>query len=427
MPRGAAALLLGALASSSLGCHARLDDSLSSPRSQRRIEVVTWWDRIGKADPLGALVREHHRGDPGAVVIHSGADLSALTRRNLYNRMLRGDPPDVFEASAGLDLLQWVRFNRRDARESKLLPLDDLMAGTPDWRSKLLPAVRDLVTLDGKLYGVPSNVHRTNELFFNRKVLRQYGLEEPRSLEDLSKIGERLRGTGVPLLALGGRDPWSLAPLVFECLLVAREGAGTYLDYFAGKLKADDPRVVRTLEASLGLLSFVGERDAELTWLQAVEQVVEGRAAMTIMGDWARLAFTAHGSKPGVDFDEVAFPGTEGIFVFASDVFALPSAAENPAGARRLLATIASLDGQRALSELSGVLPARLDVPPSGSAPDLDPKYDLLRTGQLVPALSGLVPAGFAADLASALVEMAKQRDVEPAVQTLRSRYALLR
>jgi glucose/mannose transport system substrate-binding protein len=418
---------VGALAVSSLGCKARPADSLSSPRSQRRIEVVTWWDRIGDADPLGALVREHHRGDPGAVVIHSDADLSASTRRYLYNRMLRGDPPDVFEANAGRDLLQWVRFNGRDAHESKLLPLDDLMAGIPDWRRKLPPAVLELVTQDGKLYGVPSNVHRTNELFFNRKVLRQYGIDEPRSLEDLAKIGERLRGTGVPLLALGGRDPWSLAPFVFECLLVAREGAATYLDYFAGRLRADDPRVVRTLEASLGLLAFVGEHDAEQTWLQAVEQVVEGRAAMTIMGDWARLVFTAHGSKPGVDFDEVAFPGTEGIFVFASDVFALPAAAENAAGARRLLTTVASLEGQRAVSEVTGVLPARLDVPPAGNAPDLDAKYDLLRTGQLVPALSGLVSAGFAADLTSALVEMAKQRDVEPAIQTLRSRYALLR
>lgn len=427
-------LVCVAIASAAWGCHGRTNQGQSLPRSQRRIEVVTWWERIGEADPLGALIREHHRVDPGAVVIHSSTDPWALTRRNLQNRMVRGDPPDLLEANAGLDLLQWVRFNGRDARDSKLLPLDELVAGAPDWRSKLPPAVLQLVTengkKDGKLYAIPANVHRTNEIFFNREVLQQYGIPEPRSLDDLTKMGERLRGTGVPLLAVAGRDSStasSLSSIVFECLLVAREGAGTYLDYFGGRLKADDPRVVRTLEASLALLSFVGPHDGALTWLQAVEKVVEGRAAMTIMGDGARLAFTAHGMKPGQDFGEVAFPGTDGVFVFASDVFALPAAAENVAGARRLLATIASAEGQGAISEVSGVLPARLDIPPSGKAPDLDAKYDLLRTGQLVPALPGLVPARFAADLASALVEMAKQRDIEPAVQTLRSRYALLR
>jgi glucose/mannose transport system substrate-binding protein len=397
------------------------------PRAGRPIEVVTWWERMGDRDALGALTREYRRLDPRGVVIHANTDLSPLTRRSLRGRMLRDDPPDLFQANAGSDLLQWVRFNGMDARESKLLPLDDLGPGATGWRSQLPPAVLEGVTHDGKVYGVPSNLHRTNELFVNRKVLQKYGLEEPKTLDDLAKMGERLRGTGVPLLALGSRDPWTLSSIAFECLLVAREGAGTYREYFSGKLAPDDPRVVRTLDAALALLSLADARRDELTWLQATEQVIEGRAAMTIMGDWARLAFTAHGLEPGKDFGEVPFPGTAGVFVFTSDVFAVPAAAKHPNDARRLLATIASTEGQRAISDASGVLPARVDVAPTAADPAAVAKRDLLRTGPLVPALSGMVPGVFAGDLASALVEMVRERDVEVVVHTLRSRYALLK
>jgi glucose/mannose transport system substrate-binding protein len=420
------AFLLLAVVGFSASCSGPDERARPPASTQRPVEVATWWDRIGDGDQLGALTRAHHRLDPGAVVIHANTDLSALTRRNLRNRLLHDDPPDILQAYAGPDLLQWVRFNGLDARESKLLPLDDL-AGAPTWRSKVPAAIAELVTFDGRAYGVPANVHRTNELFFNRKVLERYHLGEPTSLDDLSRMGERLRGTGVPLLALPGRDPWVLSSIVFECMLVAREGVATYRDYFAGKLAPDDPRVIRTLNASLDLLSFAeGSRD-ELTWLQATERVVDGRAAMTIMGDWARLAFTTRGLKPGTDFGEVSFPGTAGVFVFSADVFALPAAAKNPVGARRLLATIASAEGQRAISEASGVLPARDDVPLPGPDPDLEAKANLLRGGALVPALSGLVPGVFAGDLSNALAEMLRRRDVEPAVHTLRSRYALLK
>jgi glucose/mannose transport system substrate-binding protein len=185
--------------------------------------------------------------------------------------------------------------------------------------------------------------------------------------------------------------------------------------------------VIHTLEASLELFRFVDARRDELTWLQAAEQVIEGRAAMTVTGDWARPAFTARGLRPGVDYGEVAFPGTEAVFVFTSDVFALPAAAKNQLGARRLLATIASAEGQRAIGEAGGVLPARLDVTPSSADPALQAKDRLLRTGPLVPALSGLLPPTVAGDLANALVEMMRRRDIEPVVETLRSRYALLK
>jgi glucose/mannose transport system substrate-binding protein len=436
MIRRGAVAGLALLAAASCGPH-RSGSSPASPgeglgadrslQTERPIEVFSWWERVGDADALGVLTREHARRYPDDLIINAGTGLSGQARKTLRSRLLHNEPPDTFQANAGRDLLQWVLMNGMDTRESKLLPLDDLVPGAADWRRVMPAAVLAQVTADGKIYGVPANVHRLNTVFYNRKVLEKHGLAEPRSVEELRAMGRKLRGSGVALLALGSREPWTISLLVFECLLVAREGPETYRQYFEGRLKADDPRVLATLEASLGLLEFANPDHDDLSWLQAVDLVVRGEAAMIVMGDWARVAFNARGLKLGVDYGEIAFPGTDGAFVFTSDAFSLPAAAKNPTGARHLLATLGSADGQRAINAARGALSARLDAVPPDADPVLVAKHALLERGPLVLALSGMVPRSFEDDLATALAEMLSQHDVEPAVHALRSRYALLR
>jgi len=405
----------------------RADGAGEPPEGGRPIEMFSWWERVGDADALGALMREHRRRYPGDFIINASTGLSGLARKTLRHRMQRNEPPDTFQANVGRDLMQWVLLNGMDARESKLLPLDDVIEGAAEWRRVIPPTVMAQVTQDGKIYGVPANVHRLNSIFYNRKIFEKYGLAEPRSVDDLRALAAKLRGSGVSLLALGSREPWTLSLVVFECLLVAREGPDFYRKYFEGSLEADDPRILRTLEASLSLLELANPDHDKLSWLQAVDLVVRGQAAFTVMGDWARVAFNARGMQLGVDYGELPFPGSGGVFVFTSDAFSLPAAAKNPVGARHLLATIGSAEGQRTVNAAKGALSARLDALPPGADDVMKAKHALLRTGPLVLALSGMVPHIFEDDVAAALAEMLATRDVEPVVHALRSRYTLLR
>ncbi len=116
---------------------------------------------------------------------------------------------------------------------------------------------------------------------------------------------------------------------------------------------------------------------------------MRGRAAMTVMGDWARVSFNAHGLQIDRDYGEWAFPGTASTFVFTSDTFPLPRHAKNKRGAERLLRTIGSVGGQQAMNEAKGSLSARADVLPPGD-PILREKHRLLQKGPLVLALSGI-------------------------------------
>lgn len=195
---------------------------------------------------------------------------------------------------------------------------------------------------------MPANVHRVNEIFFNPSVLREAGVNAPERVEDLFALGEALARRGIPLLAIGSKDPWTLSVLILESLLIAQHGPDFYESYFSGQLAPDDPRLEQTLSTALRLLQYANPDRGNLRWEQAAEMVFNGRAAMTVMGDWARTLFDS-ASDVEARYREMTFPGTEAVFVFACNAFLLPIGAKNEAGARRLLESIASVQGQAAI------------------------------------------------------------------------------
>ena len=56
-------------------------------------------------------------------------------------------------------------------------------------------------------------------------------------------------------------------------------------------------------------------------WNLASAMVIEGKAGMQFMGDWAKGEFLKAGKKPGTDFVCIRFPGTQGAVTFNSDQF----------------------------------------------------------------------------------------------------------
>lgn len=432
---GLLALSLSSLACSQRDATKSVDSAavaapMGNPGANTRgipIELFSWWARVGESDALGALMRVHNKRVPQDTMINASAELSGLARKTLTERMHKGEPPDTFQANIGYDLDQWVIVNGLDARESRLLPLDDeLPSEVADWRAHMPKILLGLLSYDGKMYGVPTNVHRINSVFYNKRIFEKYGLDEPKNVADFDRLAQRLEGSQVPLFAVGSREPWTLALLVFECLLPAEQGPQFYQDFLHGGYKADDPRVVSVLRKSLHLLKFANADHRQLSWLQALDLVARGHAAMTVMGDWARVSFNARGLKLGIDYDEMAFPQTSGTLVFTSDAFSLPRGSKNREGAKRLLATMGSLEGQVAMNTAKSALAARTDAEPADDA-QLAYKHRLLSQGSLVLALSGIVPPRFAEDIGQALAESVKEDDIEPALLTLRSRYALLR
>src|SRR5699024_2935621 len=79
------------------------------------------------------------------------------------------NPPDTFQAHAGAELTDYINAGQiKDL--SDLYEKWDLKKAFPDSLLKRL-------TVDGKIYSVPSNIHRANVVWANPKVMKSAGVD----------------------------------------------------------------------------------------------------------------------------------------------------------------------------------------------------------------------------------------------------------
>jgi glucose/mannose transport system substrate-binding protein len=385
--------------------------------------VLSWWSRHGEDDALRALLGVYGRARPyRPAITRTTFDGAARARSELSARMLHGTPPDTFQALAGRPLLSWVK---RTTPEEGMDPVDFLF-GSEGWERAFPPEVLDLVTHRGRRYAVPLNIHRTNSLFYNCRVLEEHGLRPPVEFDELEEVAAVLRQRGIVPLALGYREPWTLTMLAFETVLAGEAGADYYRDFFAGRRSAHDVEVRAALQRVGRLLRFVNDDAATLGWDGALDAMRSGQAAMTLMGDWAKGYLISKGCRPGADFGQAASPGGARAYVFASDVFGLPKRASHRADAIDLLKVIGSKEGQGTFNQLKGSIPARFDVP-SGYDPAYATRFLDFEDVPRVPTMASIVPPAFASAVDAAMSGFARTRDPAPVIAVISAHYDLLR
>src|SRR5262249_19874146 len=157
------------------------------------------------------------------------------------------------------------------------------------------------------------NIHRSNMLWYNKKVFDQNGLTPPKTLDDFYKVAEALKAKNITPLAVGGKDKFE-TPHLFESVLLATYGADDYPKLFKDTKMWADPRTAQAIQTLNKMLGYANSDRSSLGWSDAAQKVLDGSAAMTIMGDWTEGYFISKGAKPNTDFGWVAAPGTDGIF-----------------------------------------------------------------------------------------------------------------
>jgi glucose/mannose transport system substrate-binding protein len=226
---------------------------------------------------------------------------------------------------------------------------------------ELMPEViTDKLRYRGGIYAIPINIHRENVLWYNVSVFERYEISPPQTHEELMAVMEKLAARGVTPLALGDRNEWPASHL-FESIMVANLGEEKYRGLWDGTSEWDSPQMESALEQFLHVMEYVNSDHGALTWDEAVQYMVDGKCAMTVMGDFAEGYLTATGLTPGEDFGWVPFPETSGVFVMNSDTFALPKGAVHQQNAWEWIELIGSQKGQDAFNPKKGSIPARRD------------------------------------------------------------------
>lgn len=319
------------------------------------VEVLHWWTSGGEARAANVLKElmeaEGHSWQDFAVA--GGGGETAMTV--LKSRAMSGNPPSAAQIK-GPEIQEWG--------ELGLLGNLDDVAEQGGWNALLPETVADVMRHDGQYVAVPVNVHRVNWLWANPAVLEAAGVEMPTSLDELFAAGEAIREAGYVPLAHGGQA-WQDAT-VFESVLLATGG----VDFYRQALVELDPEALGGDEMVEALTTFKRLRelmDDDMSgrdWNIATSMVIEGDAAMQLMGDWAKGEFTAAGLTAGEDYLCAAAPGTGGAFTYNIDslaMFRVTDEAEHEAQ-QTLARLVLEPTFQEAFNLAKGSIPARPDL-----------------------------------------------------------------
>ncbi len=322
------------------------------------LEIFSWWTAGGEAEGLSELYRLYSARYPEVKIINAtvagGGGMNA--QAVLVTRMQGRNPPDSFQVHAGHELIDtWVVAGKMEPISFIFKDLGYLQAYPR--------GLVDIISWHGEIYSAPVNIHRSNMLWYNKSLFARHGLRAPGSIDELAAVCRKLSGAGITPLALGDNGIWAATHL-FESVALACLGSEGYRGLWDGSTPWDSLEARQAIARFIGLLDYVNSDHAALSWDGAAQYVADGKAAMTIMGDWVEGYFKAKGLAPGEQFGWAASPGTAGSFLMLSDSFGLPKGAKHRAEAINWVALCASREGQDAFNPKKGSIPARTDGDP---------------------------------------------------------------
>jgi glucose/mannose transport system substrate-binding protein len=388
--------------------------------SVNQLEVYSWWTGPGEEEGLNAMVKEFKDQNPGINFVNAAVSGGAGSNAKaiLASRLLANDPPDSYQRHAGLELLD-------DVRSGKVQDLSSLYA-EQNWRSVFPQGLLQDLTINGKIYAVPVDIHRANLIYFLPSTLKALGIAHaPRTWDEFLAQAETIKAKGKEPLALG--PEWSQKQLM-ETVLLGQLGADNYERLFQGQISWTSPDVEHALDTFGKVLKDSDIKSAAGDWQPQVDRVASGAAVYAVMGDWTSAYFDNVKKLPWQSgYSVAASPGSDGVYDFLSDSFTLPTGARRPDLTRDWLIECGSTEGQNLFNPLKGSVPARTDADASIYKGYLDWALKQWRDPKMriVGSLAHGVVANnaFNAEIDSALGLFVQNPDVASFASTLQSKY----
>jgi glucose/mannose transport system substrate-binding protein len=339
-----------------------------------------WWTSAGEFAAINAVYTLYKQQYPGVEVIHAGiaggggVNFKGATLTKLQG----GDPYDVFQLHAGLEVVQYDP-------EKYLSPVEDIInAG----EGSVMPdSLKTLLTYKGHMWTVPMNIHHGNVMWVNKKLFADNGLTPPTTWDEFFKVADAFKAKGIVAFGMGGAEGWEQS-LTMEQILIGTLGGQGFANLWTGKQSWKDPKVADALNTYKKLLTYTNADRSALSWDQAVKLVINGQAAMNTMGDWADGEFI-NAKKTSADYEGIPAPGNTGTFLVVSDGFALPLKSANHDNAVNFLKLVTTKEAQVAFNIKKGSICARTDCDYSNFDDYLKSSAAEFKTDLIVPSAFG--------------------------------------
>jgi len=140
---------------------------------------------------------------------------------------------------------------------------------------------------EGNIYSVPMESSTVLVGFYNKKLLKELGLEAPQNWDDLLRMVTVANESGLIPISLGGKEAWQ-GDMIYN-MLVLREDKDAFTKAMKGEMAFTDPPFV----AAAGKLNELVKANAfqkgflSTSYYDSLELLKGGKAVMSFDGSWA--------------------------------------------------------------------------------------------------------------------------------------------
>nr|WP_057928498.1 ABC transporter substrate-binding protein [Burkholderia ambifaria] len=334
-------------------CAAGLMAGAVAAQAAENVTVLHWWTSGGESKAVGVLKDDVQK--QGYVwkdfAVAGGAGAAAMTA--LKTKVISGDAPSAAQIKGPL-IQDW-------ADQGVLVNIDSV-AG--DWKQNLPPEIDKIIKYKGHTVAAPFSVHRVNWLYINKAALDKVGAKVPTTWPEFFAVADKLKAAGIQPVAMGGQ-PWQDLTLWEDVVL--SQGPAFYKKALVDLDQATltSPQMLSVFDTVRKIQGYFDTGRNGRDWNLATAMVINGKAGMQFMGDWAKGEFESAGKKSGKDYICAPVPGTANSYTFNVDSFVFfqqkGQKAATP-GQLALAKTIMTPDFQEQFSLLKGSIPVRLGV-----------------------------------------------------------------
>jgi ABC-type glycerol-3-phosphate transport system substrate-binding protein len=268
------------------------------------------------------------------------------------------------------DVLTWFAGERARFFIDKglIAPLTDMWQAN-GFDTLYAPGFNALATVGEDQYFLPTSYYWW-AIYYSKSAFEQAGIEKaPETWDELLATCDTLNDAGYTPFTIGTKYRWTAAAW-FDYLNMRINGPQFHIDLMLLKESYTDERLIPVFEAWKQLFDhncFI-EDPAAYSWQEALDFMIQGDAAMYLMG---QFILDSYPDEMEGDLDFFRFPvidpdvpigedaPTDGYFVSAN--------ARNLDGAMDFMAFLGSKEVQQMAFEEMGRLPTRTDVDISGA------------------------------------------------------------
>ena len=308
----------------------------------------------------GELVINANTSDPAprsawekVVADFQAANPAVTVKFNVYDHESYKKSIRNWLTSASPDVVFWFVGNRMAQFVGPGLLEDVSSVYSDELKAQMGKAAMDLVTVEGKQYGVPSTSYQWG-IYYRKDLFQQAGIKDwPTTWDGLLDACDKLKASGIEPITIGSKDLWPTAGW-FDYINMRLNGYDFHMELMRGKVPYTDPRVMAVFAKWKELLDkecFV-KNHASVSWQESQALLYQGKSAMMLIGNFITPNF------PPEIRDQMAympFPAISEGLPLAEDApmdsIHIPAKAKNKEDAKTFLAYVATAPVQEAINK----------------------------------------------------------------------------